>query len=129
MCFYCFFKGTNDNAKNEMTMDVQAHIDGVNIQGLIKLIRDSFVGAEMVYTKGSCIKFAMILLHQFPNGKILYDQGHAIFELHGICYDITGEVRPTSNHRDLSKNDLLYNYTLMQMRFDIFKDIMKLKEI
>lgn len=60
---------------------------------LIRLVRESFDSSVEVYTRGSCIRFALILSHIYPNGKILYDGSHAIFQLGDRYYDITGEVK------------------------------------
>ena len=54
-----------------------------NVNDILKtidLIRDSFSNSVNVYTKGSCVKFAMILKHLYPEGDIYYDMDHAIFK-------------------------------------------------
>jgi len=56
----------------------------------IALIRDSFDNSVEVYTKGKCIEFCLILRHLYPEGIILYDDHHAIFEYKGWFVDITG---------------------------------------
>ncbi len=58
----------------------------------IRLIRETFPNAIHIAKNGSCIRFAMVLKNLFSKGKILYNQNHAIFELHGRYFDITGEV-------------------------------------
>jgi hypothetical protein len=60
------------------------------ILSVIKRIRDSFMGSEYIYTNGSCVKFAMILREIFPEGRVLYNANHAVFEYDGVCYDIRG---------------------------------------
>jgi|DEB0MinimDraft_4_1074332.scaffolds.fasta_scaffold03266_4 hypothetical protein len=60
------------------------------ILSLIHRIRDSFMGSEYIYTNGSCAKFAMILREVFPEGRVLYNADHAVFEYDGVCYDIRG---------------------------------------
>lgn len=67
--------------------------DVIKIQKVIKLIRESFPDAEKVYLNGSCYKFAAILEEIFPQGNIMDNEDHAIFELKkGYSYDITGRV-------------------------------------
>jgi len=80
----------------------------------IKTIRESFIGSEIVYTNGSCVKFSMILLHLYPSGKILYDLDHAIFEYEGECYDINGLCKK-SNHMPLEDYGLTQAYTSMNL--------------
>jgi len=61
------------------------------IETVIRRIRESFDGAEEVYTNGSCIQFCLILEEIFT-GKIWYNQDHAVFEYAGSYWDVTGEV-------------------------------------
>lgn len=80
---------------NDQTPHCSKHVLGdcltfTHVLKTIELIRESFVGSEIVYTNGSCVKFCMILLHIYPNGKILYDLNHAIFEYDNKFYDING---------------------------------------
>jgi len=56
----------------------------------IALIRDSFDNSVEVYTKGSCVELCYLLKHLYPEGSILYDCDHAIFEYKGWFVDITG---------------------------------------
>jgi len=64
---------------------------------LIKTIRHSFIGADKVYTNGSCYQFYKILKCAFPQAKAYYDSNHVITEIDGKFYDITGEVQK-NNH-------------------------------
>lgn len=82
----------------------------------IELIRDSFNGSVEIYTKGSCIKFAMILKHLYPCGKILYDSNHAIFEYNGNCYDINGFTLKSKNHIPIEEYGLLKCHELMNLK-------------
>lgn len=59
----------------------------------IRLIRDSFIGSDIVYTQGSCYKFFKILKSRFPESKAYYDSEHVITKIGGKFYDITGEVK------------------------------------
>lgn len=89
----------------------------MNILKVIERIRTSFPMSVEVYTKGSCIKFAMILLEIYPQGKILYDCDHALFELDGRYYDITGEVPKTTNHIPIEEYGILKAYDLMNLEY------------
>ncbi len=61
----------------------------------IALIRESFVGAEYVYTNGSCLKFHQILKAVFPSAEAYYSDprcDHVVTKIDGHFYDITGIV-------------------------------------
>ncbi|MGL6008484.1 MAG: hypothetical protein ACRC1D_03430 [Culicoidibacterales bacterium] len=81
----------------------------------ISIIRDSFDKSVDVYTKGSCYRFAKLLKHIYPQGQILYDSSHAIFECQNKCYDITGEVKK-ARHISIENYDI---ETLEQLRYAI----------
>jgi len=83
----------------------------------IKLIRNSFEGAEIVYTQGSCVKLAMILKHIYPDGKILYDLDHAIFEYNENKYDINGYVASNINHIPIEDYGILSAYNSMNLKW------------
>lgn len=89
------------------------------ILSTIEVIRDSFEGSVDVYTKGSCVKFAMILLKIFPKGRILYDLNHALFECDGMCYDINGYVVKGCNHIPIEEYGLLQMYKSMNLKYKI----------
>ena len=95
----------------------------LQVLGIIGRIRDSFIGASYVYTNGSCIKFAMILQEIFPDGSILYDSNHAIFELGGECYDINGYAMKTSSHIPIEDYGTLKYYDLMNMSFNMLDEM------
>ena len=90
--------------------------DHQKILKLIRIIRESFSQAEEVYMTGSCIRFALILDAVFP-GQILYDQDHAIFEMHGRCYDIRGEVEKSPHYIPIVKYGVGKLYELFQLRY------------
>lgn len=69
----------------------------ISVEDVITAIRESFNGADYVYTNGSCYKFYKILKTIFPNAKAYYNSDHVITKINGKYYDITGEVRIT-NH-------------------------------
>lgn len=95
----------------------------ISILSIIHRINSSFEGAEYIYTHGSCIKFAMILLAVFPEGKILYDCDHAIFMLDGECYDINGIAKKTDMHIPIENYGPLKMHDLMSMKCSIYEDI------
>lgn len=69
----------------------------MKIDMTIQLLRDSFVGADDVYTNGSCVRFAYFLKHLYPEGEVYYDNNHAIFKYNGNYYDITGRLEGISD--------------------------------
>ena len=85
----------------------------------IELVRTSFKGSEIVYTQGSCVKFAMILKHIYPTGKILYDLDHAIFEYDGNYFDINGFAKYTKNHIPIEMYGILSAYNSMNLIYKL----------
>lgn len=84
---------------------------------IIQRIRESFDGSVEVYTQGSCIRFALILLEIYPQGKVLYNSDHAIFQLGSRYYDITGEV-VRSNHIPIEEYGLSMLNDLLQLKYE-----------
>lgn len=68
---------------------------------LIETIRQSFVGAEQVYTQGSCIMFYMILKAVYPNARPYWnaESRHMITKIGSKYYDITGQVKYTKGFK------------------------------
>jgi hypothetical protein len=89
-----------------------------HILKIIVRIRESFPNSVEVYTRGSCVKFAMILKEIFPQGDILYDSNHAIFELDNRYYDINGFAVKNKNHIKLEEYGILMAYDLMNMKYE-----------
>lgn len=85
----------------------------------IELIKESFGGSTIVYTKGSCVKLCMILKHIYPQGEILYDLNHAIFEYNGNTYDINGFAEKTIHHTPIQQYGLLQSYRMMHGKYSI----------
>lgn len=85
----------------------------------IELIRTSFNGSEIVYMQGSCVKFAMILKHIYPTGKILYDLDHAIFEYEGKYFDINGFAKHTKNHIPIEDYGILSAHNSMNLKYKL----------
>lgn len=81
----------------------------------IQLIRESFIDAEHIYTHGSCVRFAIILKHLYPDGDILYDSNHALFEYRGTCYDINGIAKKSEHHIPLLQYGILQLYDILQL--------------
>jgi len=67
------------------------------ILDFISAIRDSFDGAEHVYTKGSCYQFFLILKSVVPKAQAYNNSDHVITKIGEGYYDITGEVN-IENH-------------------------------
>ena len=84
----------------------------------IELIRTSFSKAEKVYTSGSCIKFAMILKHLYPEGVILYDENHAIFEYGDNYYDIGGFAVKTEWHIPLADYGIIKVHEMTNLQYE-----------
>ena len=85
----------------------------------IDLIRNSFNGSEIVYTRGSCVKFAMILKHIYPDGKILYDLDHAIFEYKEKYFDINGFATRSKNHIPIEDYGILSAHESMNLKYTL----------
>lgn len=67
---------------------------------IISAIRRSFIGAEQVYTNGSCIMFHFILKTIFPDAIAYWSDKarHCISKIGRKFYDINGEVTCTSDY-------------------------------
>jgi hypothetical protein len=90
----------------------------VQILETIRLIRESFDGAEVVYTQGSCVRFAMILENIYGGGTILYDYNHAIWEYDNLCYDING-IAKKGNHKPLINIGINALDKILQVKYKI----------
>lgn len=88
------------------------------ITKFIKLVRESFPNAVEVYTKGSCVRFALILNSVFPGGEIYYNQDHAVYELDGHFYDITGDVDGAEQKIKLKDYGIEEIYNILQLRYE-----------
>lgn len=87
------------------------------VEQVIRRIRESDDSLVEVYTRGGCVKFAMILLEIFPSGDIVYDQSHALFELGGKCYDINGLAKKTKHHISLREYGLNEMFDIMKLKY------------
>lgn len=71
----------------------------------IKLIRESFVGSETVFTSGSCYQLYKILKSVFPNAKAyVINENHIVTRIGINFYDINGYIEPT-NPEKFDKNN------------------------
>lgn len=84
---------------------------------IISRIRESFSDSVEVYTNGSCVKFCMILKEIYPEGNILYNSHHAIFELDQMYYDIKGDTLK-ENHVPIEEFGILQAYDLMNLKYE-----------
>lgn len=73
----------------------------------IKTVRQSFIGAEQVYTQGSCCAFYLILKCVYPSAKPYWSKKakHMITRIGSRFYDITGEVKCTSDYEADDKEE------------------------
>lgn len=115
----CTTKNTND--KESVNPDGKTRENNLYpftyILKFIELIRDSFEGADYVYTHGSCTKLAMILKYIFQEGEIYTDLNHTIFEYDGRFYDINGFAEKTENYVPILDFGILKAYDLMNNKF------------
>lgn len=67
----------------------------VKPEELIKSIRQSFIGAEQVYTQGSCIMLYRILKTVYPEALPYWSKEarHMITKIGNSYYDIYGKVK------------------------------------
>ena len=83
----------------------------------IELIRESFTDSVEVYMNGSCVKFAMILKHLYPQGEIYYDMDHAIFSYDGNYYDINGFAEKNDGHIPLIDYGIMKTHEIMNLKY------------
>jgi hypothetical protein len=69
------------------------------ILDFIKSVRESFGGAEFVYTNGSCYKFAR-MLQSIYGGEVVDRAAHQVLLLDGRLYDITGDLGKAFKYND-----------------------------
>lgn len=91
------------------------------IESFIATVRDSFIGAQQVYTEGSCYHFHLILKEVFPEAEPYYDLDHIITKIDGKFYDITGEVKLGGG---MTKFEEVPSYGL-KAPYNIYKNICK----
>jgi hypothetical protein len=91
-------------------------VNHIEILRFIELIKECFPNAEQICTQGSCIRFALLLQHQYPKGKILYNIDHAIFEYEGQYFDIGGIAIKTT-HIPIEEYGILALDKLLKLRY------------
>jgi short subunit dehydrogenase-like uncharacterized protein len=88
------------------------------VLNLIEIIRDSFPNSIEVYTKGSCVQFALILNTVYPKGEIYYNVDHAVFELDNHYFDITGEITIDKYYKKLSEYGIPHINQILKLRYE-----------
>ncbi len=70
-------------------------------EDIIKTIRESFIGAEEVYTCGSCVMLFRILKSIFPKALPYWSKEarHCITKIGNSYYDIRGKVKYTKDYK------------------------------
>lgn len=101
-------------------------VSSSGVIGFITLIRESFVGAETVYTTGSCYQLYRILKFVFPQANAYYNSDHVITEINGRYYDITGEVEKT-NHLLMSEH--YPNSSVVENKCDALKLVSEIQAV
>lgn len=93
--------------------------NGNEVLEFIKTVRESFVGSEHIYTRGSCYQFYKILKLVFPSAEAFYDMDHVITRINDKYYDITGEV-------EKGKHIEIHNFpesTVQECKFSIYSNV------
>ena len=107
------------------------------ILDFIKSMRESFGGAEFVYTNGSCYKFARILQSLY-GGEVVDKAAHQVLLLDGRLYDITGDLGKAVKYDDADQKYKDYSplegrqlsfYENDHTRFDLLLDKEKIDPI
>lgn len=88
------------------------------VLNLIYTIRNSFEGANIVYTKGSCYQLYLILKQVFPEAEAWATDNHVITEIDGKFYDISGLADNSKYIRIKDESSYLVYTTL---KFDMFE--------
>lgn len=95
----------------------------MEIEKLIKAIRESFSGSVAVYTYGGCYQFHVILKTVFPDAEGFYDGNHCWTKINGKYYDIKGEADLGDRKlRPVTERDLLTNRFTDEKRQEMIKE-------
>lgn len=91
----------------------------MNVINFLKVLKESFNGAEMVYSQGSCYKLYEILKELENSSTPLINKSgqHIITVINNKAYDINGEVLDFSKFQKLTEVELKY---FKNRRFDVF---------
>ena len=89
----------------------------IKILNLIEIIRESFPKAIEVYTKGSCVQFALILNTIYPSGEIYYNMDHAVFRLNNHFYHILGEIEIDDTYIRLTEYGIPQLNKILQLKY------------
>ena len=66
----------------------------VDVLTFLTGLRESFYGADVVYTKGSCYELFKILSALFPTADAYYYDKHIYTKIDNVFYDINGIATP-----------------------------------
>lgn len=92
-------------------------MDYNKVLNFISAVRNSFGGAHMVYTRGSCYQFYLVLKQVFPDAIAFYNSDHVITKIGTKFFDISGEVQ-IANH--LPVGGYYYSHEdLIKLRYEI----------
>lgn len=80
---------------------------------VIRRIRESREGNVGHFMNGGCLHLCLLLNEIYPEGNLLFNENHFIFEYGNKYYDINGEV-DRKNHINLTQ----YSWPRI---FDVFK--------
>ncbi len=66
----------------------------MDIENIIKSLRESDCYIEAIFTQGGCYQFHLFLKALYPKAKPMFseDKEHVVSLIHGDYYDITGKV-------------------------------------
>ncbi len=98
----------------------------MNILRFIRIVRNSFKGAEFCYLNGSCYRFYLILKEVFPDAIAYYDGDHVITRIGDKYYDITGMVE-RKNHLPVENHDKLkrFKFKIEIVDTEVLKEAIK----
>lgn len=91
-----------------------------NIESFINTINNSFIGSEVVYMRGSCYQFYLILQQVFPQAIPWYseDHDHIVTCIDGVLYDITGAVIVDNSFTELKNFDERIQSSVKNYKFN-----------
>lgn len=106
---------------NALTVDQNytINLEKSNILEFLDLLKNSFDGADRVYTEGSCYRLYLILKHLYPDASPMYDPvvGHVYSEINGYIYDINGEYLSNPEKLQPLKESLAIGQDPMEWRW------------
>ncbi len=96
-------------------------VENINPSDIIKSIRDSFYGANIVYNHGSCAHLYNILKNIFKDAEMYSNSDHVITKIGNKYYDIDGEYDEEYIYDNgyMHIEDGIYNHEFKNYKFDI----------